>query len=158
MERLKAYYKDANIDSKVYEAVLAVNPNSPFDFHLRVEALNEFTQSDDSKSLIESNKRIANILKDSTENHNDLNSEILIEESEKNLYKSIELLSKQLVDKKDYKEAMRSLLELKEVIDTFFDNVMVNTEDLKVRKARLALISRVRALFLSVADISYLSS
>ena len=53
---------------------------------------------------------------------------------------------------------MRSLLELKEVIDTFFDNVMVNTEDLKVRKARLALISRVRALFLSVADISYLSS
>ena len=158
MERLKAYYKDAKIDSKVYEAVLAVNPDSPFDFHLRVEALNEFTQSADSKSLIESNKRIANILKDSTENHNNFNSEILIEESENNLYKSIELLSKQLADKKDYKEVMRSLLELKEVIDTFFDNVMVNTEDLKVREARLALISRVRALFLSVADISHLSS
>ena len=158
MERLKAYYKDANVDSNVYEAVLAVSPDSPFDFHLRVEALNEFTKNSDSKSLIESNKRIVNILKDSTENHNDLNSEMLIEDSEKNLYKSIELLSKQLVDKKDYKEAMLSLLELKEVIDTFFDNVMVNTNDLKVREARLALISRVRALFLSVADISHLSS
>ena len=158
MERLKAYYKDANVDSNVYEAVLAVSPDSPFDFHLRVEALNEFTKNSDSKSLIESNKRIVNILKDSTENHNDLNSEMLIEDSEKNLYKSIELLSKQLVDKKDYKEAMLSLLELKEVIDTFFDNVMVNTEDLRVREARLALISRVRALFLSVADISHLSS
>ena len=158
MERLKAYYKDANVDSNVYEAVLAVSPDSPFDFHLRVEALNEFTKNSDSKSLIESNKRIVNILKDSTENHNDLNSEMLIEDSEKNLYKSIELLSKQFLDKKDYKEAMLSLLELKEVIDTFFDNVMVNTEDLRVREARLALISRVRALFLSVADISHLSS
>ena len=158
MERLKAYYKDANIDSNVYEAVLAVSPDSPFDFHLRVEALNEFTQSADAKSLIESNKRIANILKDSTKDHNDLNSEALIEDSEKNLYKATKLLSKQLSDKKDYKTTMRSLLELKEVIDTFFDNVMVNTEDLKVREARLALISRVRALFLSVADISHLSS
>ncbi|MDB9865316.1 glycine--tRNA ligase subunit beta [Candidatus Thioglobus sp.] len=158
MERLKAYYKDANIDSNVYEAVLAVSPDSPFDFHLRVEALNEFTQSADAKSLIESNKRIVNILKDSTEHHNDLNSEALIEASEKNLYKAAELLSKQLSDKKDYKTTMRSLLELKEVIDTFFDNVMVNTEDLKVREARLALISRVRDLFLSVADISHLSS
>ncbi|MBT5979205.1 MAG: glycine--tRNA ligase subunit beta, partial [Gammaproteobacteria bacterium] len=158
MERLKAYYKDANIDSNLYEAVLAVSPDSPFDFHLRVEALNEFIQSADAKSLIESNKRIANILKDSTKHHNDLNSEALIEDSEKNLYKATELLSKELSDKKDYKTTMRSLLELKEAIDTFFDNVMVNTEDLKVREARLALISRVRALFLSVADISHLSA
>ena len=158
MERLKAYYKDANIDSSVYEAVLAVKPNSPFDFHLRVDALNEFIQSADSKSLIESNKRIANILKDSTENHSELVSKMLVEDSEKNLYKATELLSKQLLDKQDYKTIMRSLLDLKGVIDAFFDNVMVNTEDLEVREARLALISRVRALFLSVADISHLSS
>ena len=46
MDRLKAYYKDANVDSNVYEAVLAVSPESPLDFHLRVEALNEFTQSE----------------------------------------------------------------------------------------------------------------
>jgi glycyl-tRNA synthetase beta chain len=158
MERLKAYYKDANIDSSVYEAVLAVKPNSPFDFHLRVDALNEFIQSADSKSLIESNKRIANILKDSTENHSELISKMLVEDSEKNLYKATELLSKQLLDKQDYKTIMRSLLDLKGVIDAFFDNVMVNTEDLEVREARLALISRVRVLFLSVADISHLSS
>ena len=83
---------------------------------------------------------------------------MLVEDSEKNLYKATELLSKQLLDKQDYKTIMRSLLDLKGVIDAFFDNVMVNTEDLEVREARLALISRVRALFLSVADISHLSS
>ncbi len=158
MERLKAYYKDANIDSNVYEAVLAVNPESPFDFHQRVEALNEFTQNSDSKSLIESNKRIANILKDSTEDYNELNYGVLVEEPEKNLFKATELVSQQLLDKKDYKTIMRSLLELKESIDAFFDDVMVNTDDLKLRKARLSLISQVRELFLSVADISHLSS
>ena len=67
MDRLKAYYKDANIDSNIYEAVLAVSPNSPLDFHHRVDALNEFIKSKNSKSLIESNKRNANILKDSDE-------------------------------------------------------------------------------------------
>ena len=52
----------------------------------------------------------------------------------------------------------RSLLELKEVIDTFFDKVMVNVDDIELRRARLKLLNRVRSLFLSVADVSYLSS
>jgi glycyl-tRNA synthetase beta chain len=83
---------------------------------------------------------------------------MLLEESEKKLYKVTELITKQLTEKQDYKAIMRSLLDLKDVIDTFFETVMVNTDDLEVREARLMLISRVRALFLSVADISYLSS
>jgi len=158
MERLKAYYKDLGVDGSIYEAVLAVSPSSPFDFHQRVEALNEFTQKNESKSLIESNKRIKNILKDFEGDHDNLNSKMLLEESEKKLYKAIALITKQLTEKQDYKAIMRSLLDLKDVIDTFFETVMVNADDLEVREARLMLISRVRVLFLSVADISYLSS
>jgi len=158
MDRLKAYYKDANIDRNVYEAVLAVSPDSPLDFHLRVEALSEFTQSEDSKSLIESNKRIANILKDSNEKNEKLNSKILIDDSEVKLFNATESLSKQLSGIKDYKEVMKSLIDLKDLIDSFFDNVMVNADDEKLKSSRLALIRRIRALFLSVADISYLSS
>ena len=158
MDRLKAYYKDANIDSNVYEAVLAISPDSPLDFHLRVEALSEFTQNEDSKSLIESNKRIANILKDSNEKNEKLNSKILIDDSEVKLFNATESLSKQLSGIKDYKEVMKSLIDLKDLIDSFFDNVMVNADDEKLKSSRLALIRRIRALFLSVADISYLSS
>ena len=158
MDRLKAYYKDANIDSNIYEAVLAVSPNSPLDFHHRVDALNEFIKSKNSKSLIESNKRIANILKDSDEKQEVLNEEILIEDSEKALFNAAESLSKELTGGNNYKEIMKSLIEIKDLIDSFFDNVMVNVEDEKVKSSRLALIRRVRHLFLSVADISYLSS
>jgi len=158
MDRLKAYYKDANIDSNIYEAVLAVSPNSPLDFHHRVDALNEFIKSENSKSLIELNKRIANILKDSDEKQEVLNEEILIEDSEKALFNAAESLSKELTGGNNYKEIMKSLIEIKDLIDSFFDNVMVNVEDEKVKSSRLALIRRVRHLFLSVADISYLSS
>ena len=158
MDRLKAYYRDANIDTNIYEAVLAVSPDSPLDFHHRIDALNEFTQSADSKSLIEANKRIANILKDSDEKLEELNSNMLLEDSEKILYKATESLTKELSGSKNYKEIMKSLLNLKDSIDSFFDNVMVNAEDDKVKSSRLALIRRVRHLFLSVADISHLSS
>ena len=158
MDRLKAYYRDANIDTNIYEAVLAVSPDSPLDFHYRIDALNEFTQSADSKSLIEANKRIANILKDSDEKLEELNSNILLEDSEKILYKATESLTKELSGSKNYKEIMKSLLNLKDSIDSFFDNVMVNAEDDKIKSSRLALIRRVRHLFLSVADISHLSS
>ncbi|MDC3262134.1 glycine--tRNA ligase subunit beta [Candidatus Pseudothioglobus singularis] len=158
MDRLKAYYKDANIDSNVYEAVLAVSPESPLDFHLRVEALNEFTQSENSKSLIEANKRIANILKDSNEKNETLNPKILIDDSEIKLFNASESLAKKLSGSKDYQEVMKSLIDLKDSIDSFFDNVMVNTDDDKLKSSRLALIRKIRLLFLSVADISYLSS
>ena len=158
MDRLKAYYRDANIDTNIYEAVLAVSPDSPLDFHYRIDALNEFTQSADSKSLIEANKRIANILKDSDEKLEELNSNMLLEDSEKILYKATESLTKELSGSKNYKEIMKSLLNLKDSIDSFFDNVMVNAEDYKIKSSRLALIRRVRHLFLSVADISHLSS
>jgi glycyl-tRNA synthetase beta chain len=82
----------------------------------------------------------------------------LIEDSEQKLFQATESIAEKLSEQKDYKAIVQSLLELKEVIDTFFDKVMVNVDDIELRQTRLKLISRVRSLFLSVADVSYLSS
>ncbi|MDP6727535.1 MAG: glycine--tRNA ligase subunit beta [Gammaproteobacteria bacterium] len=158
MERLKAYYKESHVDGNVFEAVLAVSPESPLDFHLRIEALNEFIQHSESRSLIEANKRIANILKDCDDIEPKLSLKLLEEEAEKKLYQATQTITEKLKKEKDYRSIMSSLLALKEVIDDFFDNVMVNVKDTKLRQARLSLIERVRKLFLSVADISHLSS
>ena len=158
MERLKAYYKESHVDGNVFEAVLAVSPESPLDFHLRIEALNEFIQHSESRSLIEANKRIANILKDCDDIEPKLNLKLLEQEAEKKLYQATQTIAEKLKKEKDYGSIMSSLLALKEVIDDFFDNVMVNVKDTKLRQARLSLIERVRKLFLSVADISHLSS
>ena len=157
MERLKAYYRDHRVDGSVFEAVLAVSPESPLDFHQRVEALNAFTQQSESSSLIEANKRIANMLKDYSGDA-DIDSSLLFETSEISLFEATKIVSNQLSGQKDYQAIVASLVGLKDSIDAFFDNVMVNAEDPKLREARLALINQVRSLFLSVADISYLSS
>ena len=124
----------------------------------RVEVLSEFNKKIEARSLIESNKRIANILNDFNGSHKELNSEMLLEESEQKLFKATELITKQLENNKDYNIIMESLVNLKDDIDNFFENIMVNVEDPDLRRARLMLISRVRSLFLSVADISFLSS
>ena len=157
MERLKAYYRDNTVDGNVFEAVLAVSPESPLDFHQRVEALNAFIQQSESSSLIEANKRIANMLRD-CEADVEVDGSLLLEASEISLFEATRAVSDQLSGQKDYQLIMTSLVGLKATIDSFFDNVMVNAEDQDLRQARLALIGRVRMLFLSVADISYLSS
>ena len=83
---------------------------------------------------------------------------MLLEESEQKLFKATELITKQLENNRDYIIIMESLVNLKDDIDNFFETIMVNVEDPDLRRARLMLISRVRSLFLSVADISFLSS
>jgi glycyl-tRNA synthetase beta chain len=157
MDRLRSYYKDNQVSSKVFESVLVVRPESPHDFHLRIQALNEFIQKSASGSLIESNKRIANMLKE----HNDINEfvdpGVFIEQAEKDLYEATLAVSSKIEDSTDYANNMLQLLNLKDAIDLFFEQVMVNVDDDKLRNARLSMLYWVRSLFLSVADVSYLS-
>ncbi len=157
MDRLRAYYKEQKVNTKAFEAVLAVRPESPYDFHLRVEALNSFTQNQASESLIEANKRIANMLKDQGDLSTKLDESILVEQAEKSLFLVTQTVANNIQDSKDYTANMSELISLKSSIDTFFDQVMVNSDNPDLKQARLNLINWVRSLFLSVADVSYLS-
>jgi len=157
MDRLRAYYKEQKVSAKAFEAVLTVRPESPYDFHRRVEALNLFTQQSESESLIESNKRIANILKEHDNLGTDVDTSVFVEDAEKALYEAVSNVAKDLSLSADYEQTMNKLLSLKDSIDSFFDQVMVNTDDEILKRSRLTLLNWVRSLFLSVADISYLS-
>jgi len=157
MDRLRAYYKEQKVSAKAFEAVLTVRPESPYDFHRRVEALNLFTQQSESESLIESNKRIANILKEHDNLGTDVDTSVFVEDAEKALYEAVSNVAKDLSLSADYEQTMNKLLGLKDSIDSFFDQVMVNTDDEILKRSRLTLLNWVRSLSLSVADISYLS-
>ncbi len=157
MDRLRAYYKEQNLSPKAFEAVLAVKPESPFDFHLRIEALDIFTKDAASASLIEANKRIANMLKEHQQLSTEIDRSILLEPAEISLYKATEQVAENIAESTDYINNMRQLISLKVSIDTFFDEVMVNVDDEQLKIARLSLINWIRVLFLSVADVSFLS-
>lgn len=158
MDRLRAYYNELNINTRAFESVLAVSPESPYDFHLRVEAVNEFINNSASESLIESNKRIANMLKDQKNLTTQVDQNILIEPAELALLKSTETVGTQLSTSDNYNDSIDALVSLKSDIDAFFEQVMVNADDPQLKQARLSLLNNIRHLFLSVADISHLSA
>jgi len=82
---------------------------------------------------------------------------VFVEDAEKALYEAVSNVAKDLSLSADYEQTMNKLLGLKDSIDSFFDQVMVNTDDEILKRSRLTLLNWVRSLFLSVADISYLS-
>ena len=54
----------------------------------------------------------------------------------------------------DFAGALESMAQLKPLIDSFFDSVLVMDKDESVRRNRLALLTRIRGLFSRVADFS----
>ena len=161
-DRFAALYQDQGLPVEVFTAVKANRISSPLDFNARVQAVAAFIKTSESESLASANKRVSNILEKSelSVNSADFNTALLIEPAEKVLAKAIEEKESQvqpLFTQGNYKDGLLKLTELKESIDAFFDGVMVNAEDPSLKNNRLALLSRLRALFLHVADISVLA-
>jgi glycyl-tRNA synthetase beta chain len=162
MERLRRYYLDESVNHDTFESVLAINTNKPLDFHQRLTAVTEFRKLTEAESLAAANKRINNILKKSNvSNIKKVDDNLLSEESEISLAKSLNDYQKRLapmIENRDYKSALTELAGLRDSVDNFFDNVMVNCDDEAIKTNRLALLGNLSALFLQTADISKLQS
>ena len=157
-DRLKGFCLDHGYTADEFEAVISVRPTKPLDFIQRLQAVKAFRQLPEAESLAAANKRIINILKKSeTPAADSINN--LIEPQEKNLYAAANVSAEDiqpLLEQKDYQATLTRLALLKEDVDAFFDNVMVNTDDLELRANRLALLSMLSNQFLKIADISKL--
>ena len=158
--RFPAWYKDAGISVDVIQAVLARRPTQPADFDKRVKAVNHFRGLDASATLAAANKRVGNILaKFEGELNTAVDASLLQEDAEKALAcavdAKVELLAP-LFAAGDYQQALTELSELRDVVDTFFDNVMVMADDEALKINRLTLLNTLRNQFLNVADISVL--
>ncbi len=160
LERLRGYYQDQGINAAIVEAVAALKPSQPLDFDRRVKAVAAFRRLTAAESLAAANKRIGNILKKVDANlPSSVNPELLQLAAEQALAKAIEEQEAKVLPlfaQGQYEAALLSLAELREPVDKFFDEVMVMAEDAALRNNRLALLNRLRALFLRVADLSVL--
>lgn len=164
MERLRAYYLEEGsseaITAEMFDAVLANRPGSPLDFDARIRALQQFLRLDDAPSLAAANKRIANILRKADGSATGVvSSELLTEPAERALFEQViamERVTAPLVGRREYTPALSKLAGLRAPVDGFFDSVMVMADDKAVRENRLALLARLRKLFLHVADLSRL--
>lgn len=159
MERLRAWYADRHISAEVFNAVLAVNPSQPLDFHHRINAVSQFIQLPEAAALAAANKRVSRILQKENiiDNHAvAINPALFENDAERLLADALTKQESTIKNSQDYTNILNSLASLRQPVDQFFDHVMVMTEDKARRDNRLALLQQLRASFLKVADISVL--
>lgn len=158
--RFRAWYQEEGHAVDTIQAVLARRPTKPADFDARVKAVSYFRTLDEAATLAAANKRVSNILAKSTDVLLDhVHASVLKEPAELKLATHLVVLRDKLEPlfaAGEYKEALVELAALRETVDTFFDTVMVMDENEAVRINRLTLLSKLRELFLQVADISLL--
>ena len=158
--RYRAMYTEQGVSVDTIQAVQAINPHMPLDFDQRIRAVQAFSELPQAEKLSDSNKRVANILAKSEVTVADkVDETLLTEPAEQNLHSSVrqaQTAVTPLLEKADYTQVLQTLASLDDPLTQFFDSVMVNSEDDTLRNNRLALLKQVRALFLTVADISEL--
>ena len=161
--RFTALLQDQAIAIDVIQAVAARRPTKPADYLARVHAVDKFRALEEAEALAVANKRVANILAKQNVEVTDtvnINESLLAEEAEKALYAELKVAQKEVdiaLPSQDYTRILTALATLRNVIDNFFDNVMVMADDEAVKNNRLALLSLLRQLFLTTADISILA-
>ena len=160
LERLRSYYTEQGIAGEAFEAVRALAPSDLSDFDARLRAVVEFAQLDDAQALAAANKRIGNILRQAGGvTAGDIDTSALEAGAESDLHHAlagaIDAIGP-LIAQARYVDILRRLARLRTPIDRFFDAVMVMADDATQRTNRLILLSRLRRLFLHVADISLL--
>ena len=160
LDRLRSLLRDRGYDANEIEAVLADRPASIQRVWSRIRAVQEFRRLPEAEALAAANKRIQNILRKS-EAFGDADFALLQLPEEKKLFQSLGEVS-EIVERKyaagDFAGALLALAALRADVDAFFDKVLVNAEDAKLRAARLGLLARLGAAMNKVADISKLSA
>lgn len=158
--RYRAMYTEQGVSVDTIQAVQAINPHMPLDFDQRIRAVQAFSELSQAEKLADSNKRVANILaKSEGVVADEVDASLLTEDAEKSLYQAVQQAQTAvtpLLETANYTQILQTLVSLDEPLTQFFADVMVNSKDMALQANRLALLKQVRALFLTVADISEL--
>ncbi len=160
-DRLRGYLKDKGYTTNEVEAVVSLRPQSLHDILGRMEAVRTFAALPEAEALAAANKRITNILRKNTEAIVPLRPELFQEAAESALHNAIERVRpgvEAAFAGGDFTAALRDLAQLREAVDSFFNDVMVMAEDAQLRANRLSLLASLHALANRVADISKLAA
>ncbi|WP_406870705.1 glycine--tRNA ligase subunit beta [Thioclava sp. 'Guangxiensis'] len=162
-DRLKVYLKDQGIRHDVIDAVLAMPGNDDLTLLVnRAEALSGFLKTDDGENLIQGYKRANNILtqaeeKDGVEYSFGADAKFAEGPEEKALFAALDKAEAEItpaMKSQEFASAMGAMAQLRAPIDAFFTAVQINSDNQIVRRNRLNLLSRIRQICLSVADLN----
>lgn len=156
--RLENYLKDyMKLRYDVVNAVMAQDTMAIVDKYMKAQAVARLVESGMAEPLAALHKRLKNICGAS---ERCLFSEAALKENAEKILSDVFMESKPRIDgliqKKNFLQAGAELLEMKPIIDGFFDKILVMDKDPALRKNRIALLQRIDELLSEVADFSLL--
>lgn len=160
IERLKIYLRDKkDIRPDIVDSVLAVSVQAYRDdiyvLSLMAEALKKFLTSENGTNLLAAYRRVRGILKKSPADIARIDESLFVSDAEKVFFAALNSLQMaEIVSVDDYTNNLESLAALREPVDIFFDHVLVQDENEKIRQNRLALINKLIIAMDSAADFS----
>ncbi|GAB3462846.1 glycine--tRNA ligase subunit beta [Massilia terrae] len=161
LDRVRGMLRERGFSPNEVEAVLAQNPDRVDDVVQRLEAVQAFAALPESASLAAANKRITNILKKTEAPAGGVQEKLLQEEAERKLAASVQRVRPDVdaaFARGDFTGTLKTLAQLRDDVDAFFNDVMVMAEDAALRNNRLALLSSLHGMMNRVADISKLAA
>lgn len=164
-ERLKAYWKEKGVRYDYLEAVFSISQNDSFEVLAeRILSLNQFLSRADGlgEKLISAYRRASNIVrleekKDSVSYTGAIDVNHFESKSEEHLYEKLQIAQREIeadMRAHNFEKVMADLALLGPYIDDFFEEVVVNAPEERVRHNRLRLLSLIRVTLEQVADFS----
>ncbi|WP_395458033.1 glycine--tRNA ligase subunit beta [Acidovorax delafieldii] len=163
-DRLAGSLREQGYSAQEVDAVLALRPQRLALVEKQLAAVRAFAALPESPALAAANKRVGNILKKAevegpVDAH--VNPNLLQEKAEQDLYAALQRFVPEAnaqFDAGDYTASLQTLAVLRAPVDAFFDDVMVNAEQLDLRLNRQGLLKTLHEAMNRVADLSRLAA
>ncbi|MBK1963596.1 glycine--tRNA ligase subunit beta [Campylobacter novaezeelandiae] len=146
-ERLYTFYE---VNASFIKAVLSSKNTNIIYINNAIKALIKISQKENFSENFSTFKRLANI---ASKPKYPLEKTLFTQEEENKLYEAF----LQTLNFNDVEEKLDNLFALKPLIDNFFDKVMINVDDEKIKNNRQALVYQIYSEFLKIADIKEVS-
>ncbi len=156
--RIKGIFKEPiGYRYDVINAILAKKDLNIYKLYLRAKDIHFLIEKNSVEDIITLHKRLRNIIK--KQKIFEINKELLVEPEEKILYdvfsESKETILNLINSSKNI-EAFSKIIEMKPIIDSFFDKVLVMAEDENIKQNRIGLIQGLENTLSEIADFSLL--
>ena len=159
-DRLAGSLREQGYSAQEVDAVLALCPQRLGRVGRLLAAVRAFAALPESPALAAANKRIGNILKKADEVDAHVNPQLLKEPAEQQLHAAMARFvpeANALFDAGDYTASLQTLAALHSPVDAFFDDVMVNADEMDLRLNRQGLLKSLHQAMNRVADLSRLA-
>jgi glycyl-tRNA synthetase beta chain len=146
-DRLKVVLKESGIQHNVVNAMTATDRDIQ-DVYRKIKVLDEFLKTDEGKKLLSAQRRIKNIVQSNGETETD--NALFYENEEIVLREKTENLETDLIQTRDFREQLTLCAQMNDIIANFFEKILINTDNERLRRNRLNLVTKLDFVFETV--------